>query len=80
MEGRKLVIKINGMPLRTYIDRSNSGKTCNIPIDILKETLELRDERNKSFSEIGEEMGITRGSARYRYGRAKELLNAKSGM
>ena len=69
-----MVIKINGVPLKEYINRSNSGKTCNIPMDVLKEALELRDERNKSFSEIGAEMGISRGSARYRYGRAKELL------
>jgi len=75
-----MVIKINGVPLRTYINRSNSGKSCNIPMGELKKALELRDERNKSFSEIGEEMGISRGSARYRYGRAKELLNAKSGV
>lgn len=74
-----MVITINGVPLRKYINQSNSGKTSNIPMDILKEALVLRDGQNKSFSEVGVIMGVSRGAARYRYGRAKELLNAKSG-
>jgi len=71
----KMPIKINGVPLREYVHPGHKRGACRIPASVLRETLKLRDEEGKSFKEIGEMMGVTRGSACYRYRRAKEILD-----
>jgi len=67
--GRRMVIRVNGIPFREFVGHTRGGRP--VPVHRLMETLRLR-ERGMSFAEIGEIMGVSRNAAKYRCRRARE--------